>query len=210
MLSDIALFITALGVLGVVFGLRQNYLERLQQFEGKYVARYWDILDRLSLDVLKGAHPDHISAHDSKNIRCYILLCEDELEMRGNGYISDQTYDLWADGIRTQFQQPMFEETWKQVREEAASNQNFPYENLRHLLAKENTRYYDPLIMHAWRKWLRGLTGLRWVRRTPAARIPSPRRPILEAAQVISADTDAQLTGSARTVSGPSEKDQVP
>jgi len=40
MASDIALFITAVGVLGVVMGLRQSYLERLQQFEGNYVQRY--------------------------------------------------------------------------------------------------------------------------------------------------------------------------
>lgn len=34
-ISDIALFVTAVGVLGVVFGLRQSYLERLQHFEWK-------------------------------------------------------------------------------------------------------------------------------------------------------------------------------
>ena len=44
MVGDIALFITAIGVLGAVLGLRQSYLERLQQFEAKYVDRYWSIL----------------------------------------------------------------------------------------------------------------------------------------------------------------------
>ncbi len=108
MVSDIALFITAIGVLGVVMGLRQSYLERLQQFEGKYVERYWKILDRLSLEALTGSCPDAISEGDNASIRSYILLCEDELEMRKNGYIADGTYDLWADGITGQFQQPMF------------------------------------------------------------------------------------------------------
>ncbi len=121
MISDIALFVTAIGVLGVVFGLRQSYLERLQHFEWKYVDRYWQILDRLSLDVLKGIRPGPMSVTDNESTRCYILLCEDELEMRGNGYISDQTYDLWADGIRTQFQQSPFKEIWMQVQEEAGS-----------------------------------------------------------------------------------------
>jgi len=169
--SDIALFITAIGVFGVVFGLRQSYLERLQQFEGRYVDRYWDILDRLSLNALKGACVDPIPEADNKNIRCYILLCEDELEMRGNGYISDRTYDLWADGIRTQFQEQPFKEIWKQVQEEAESNHSFPYVNLRLLFASESTQRYDPLAMSSWRKWVRGLTGLRWVKHPPAARI---------------------------------------
>ncbi len=39
--------------------------------------------------------------------------------MRKNGYIADGTYDLWADGIKGQFQQPMFREIWEQVKKEA-------------------------------------------------------------------------------------------
>jgi len=51
-----------------------------------------------------------LSERDNKSIRSYILLCEDELEMRKNGYVSDNTYDLWADGIKGQFRQRMFKE----------------------------------------------------------------------------------------------------
>lgn len=43
MVADIALIVTAIGVLGVVLGLRQNYRERLRQFETRYVERYWSI-----------------------------------------------------------------------------------------------------------------------------------------------------------------------
>jgi hypothetical protein len=67
MASDIALFITAIGVLGVVVGLRQSYLERLQQFEEKYVERYWKILDRLSLDALR---PDSASKRVTRSRKC--------------------------------------------------------------------------------------------------------------------------------------------
>jgi hypothetical protein len=48
--SDIALIVTAIGVLGVMFGLRQTYRERLRKFEAMYIERYWNILDQLSLD----------------------------------------------------------------------------------------------------------------------------------------------------------------
>lgn len=99
MVSEIALIVTAIGVLGAVIGLRQSYRERLRQFEAMYVQRYWTILDKLSVEALKGSHPDEISEGDEKAIRGYLLLCEDELEMRKNGYIADSTYELWADGI---------------------------------------------------------------------------------------------------------------
>jgi hypothetical protein len=46
LIGDIALIVTAIGVVGVVLGLRQNYRERLRQFEAMYVERYWMILDR--------------------------------------------------------------------------------------------------------------------------------------------------------------------
>jgi hypothetical protein len=165
MIADIALFITAIGVLGVVVGLRQSYLERLQQFEAKYVERYWHIIDQLSLDALRGTSPVLITDDDSRIIRSYILLCEDELEMRKNGYISDSTYDLWADGIQGQFQQSMFKEIWDQVKKENVRNQTFPYEHLRQLLdEEERTSSYDPLTMPGWRRWIRGLAGVRWVR----------------------------------------------
>ena len=100
MASDIALIVTALGVIGVMFGLRQSYRERLRQFESLYVERYWKILDQLSLAALKAPYAASLSPEDEKAIRNYILLCEDELQMRQSGYISDSTYTVWADGMR--------------------------------------------------------------------------------------------------------------
>ena len=181
MIGDIALFITAIGVLGAVFGLRQSYLERLQQFEAKYVDRYWVILDRLSLDALKGEFRRSICEADEKNIRCYILLCEDEIEMRGNGYVSDRTYKLWAEGIRTQFQrEPIFSTVWDRVQDEAANNHNFPYENLRQLLSSEDAELYDPLEWSYLRRRIRGLAGLPWGDPSGVAAVPDGKRPELE------------------------------
>lgn len=162
MVGDIALIVTAIGVIGVVLGLRQNYRERLRQFEARYVERYWKILDDLSLDALRGVCPDHIAEEDNKAIRSYILLCEDELEMRENGYIADRTYELWADGIRNQLGQPMFEEIWNQIEEEVKQHRTFPYVHLRQLLKDKGTRNYDLLELKIprWRRRLRGLAGL--------------------------------------------------
>jgi hypothetical protein len=162
LIGDIALIVTAIGVLGVVLGLRQSYRERLRQFEAMYVQRYWMILDRLSIDALSGSYPDKITDDDDKAIRSYLLLCEDELEMRENGYIADNTYKLWAEGIGSQLKQQMFEKVWNQLMEDAADHHTFPYIHLNRLLNSEGFKDYDPLELRVprWRRRLRGLAGL--------------------------------------------------
>jgi hypothetical protein len=112
MLSLFALIISVFGFFGLLFSLRQTYRARLRQFEEKYVERYWSILDDLSLSALRMSdqEPD---ASEEKIIRKYLFLCEDELQMRKNGYISDSTYEEWADGMRDQLAQPMFKKVWE-------------------------------------------------------------------------------------------------
>jgi hypothetical protein len=158
LVSDIALIVTTIGVVGVVIGLRQGYRERLRQFEAMYVQRYWTILDELSLDALRGASSDNIDEGDEKAIRSYILLCEDELELRKDGYIADSTYALWADGMLSQLEQPMFKYVWQHVQKEPAESGTFPYMYLRNLYSL-GIKDADPLQISALRRWLRGLRG---------------------------------------------------
>jgi hypothetical protein len=153
-LADIALIVTAVGVLAAVFGLRQSNRERLRQFEAMYVQRYWSILDQLSLDALAGSTKNPPSEADSKAVRAYLFLCEDELEMRGRGYIADTTYKIWADSAVTQLQQPIFQATWEQVLKEST----FPYKHLHNLCSQPQS--YDPLAIGFVRRWVRGLTGM--------------------------------------------------
>jgi len=153
-LADIALIVTAVGVLAAVFGLRQSNRERLRQFEAMYVQRYWSILDQLSLQALAGSTKDLLGESDEKTIRAYLFLCEDELEMRGRGYIADTTYKIWAEAAVTQLQQPMFRAVWEQVLKEST----FPYEHLHALCSQPKS--YDPITLGFVRRWLRGLTGI--------------------------------------------------
>jgi hypothetical protein len=152
-IADIALLITAAGVLAAAFGLRQSNRERLRQFEALYVQRYWGILDRLSLEALEGSARS-ARDRDLKAIRSYLLLCEDELEMRSRGYIADTTYRIWAESAVAQLGQPMFQAVWKQVTDEAA----FPYKHLNQLCSQPES--YDPLAAGFARRWLRGLSGI--------------------------------------------------
>lgn len=153
MIADIALIVTALGVLAAVFGLRQSNRERLRQFEAMYVQRYWSILDELSLKALGNPTSDPVGDDDAKAIRAYLFLCEDELEMRGRGYIADSTYRIWSEAARSQLEAGMFQAVWEEVAKEAI----FPYQHLRALLSES---CYDPLTTGFMRRWLRGLTGI--------------------------------------------------
>jgi hypothetical protein len=163
LLGDIALVFTAIGVLGATFGVWQSYRARIAQFEEKYVHRYWQLLDQLSLDALRGrvAEPAGMCEGDEKAIRSYFYLCEDELEMRKNGYISDATCGLWSTSIKQQLEQAMFAKVWAQLQQGEAS---FPFDNLGKLI---DTRNYDPLTLPTVARITRGLRDLRPARLNP-------------------------------------------
>ena len=56
---------------------------RIRAFEDFYVKRYWDLMDRLSLDALRGrGSGDPLNDNDEKAVLAYMLLCEDELDLR--------------------------------------------------------------------------------------------------------------------------------
>jgi hypothetical protein len=164
-LSVISLVVAVFGLLGLLFSLRQSYRARLRQFEEKYVERYWSILDELSLEALSLSDSDP-DRNDERAIRRYILLCEDELQMRKSGYISDSTYEEWVAGMRDQLTQPMFKAVWERVKKEGISEEDdgaFPYANLRHLLAAQNYKSGgsgDPLQRRAPLRVIRGLKGI--------------------------------------------------
>lgn len=163
MVSDIALIVTAIGVLGVVIGLRQSYRERLRQFESRYVEQYWKILDDLSLEVIKASFSGQLLESDEKAIRCYISLSEDELEMRHYGYISDSTYEQWGEGILNQLKQDCFDFVWKQIQREIEAKSASQYTYVSILMCAGEVKAgdkHDPLKMDTWERTLRGLRGL--------------------------------------------------
>jgi hypothetical protein len=150
----------------VVFGLRQSYRERLRQFEERYVERYWKILDELSLEAVRGPFSGEVGRSDEKAIRSYVALCEDELEMRHYGYIADSTYELWAEGARSQLRQRPFEIVWTEIKRETGPKSASKYEYLRVLMRLDTVQagdQNDPLKMKGFQRTLRGLRGLRGV-----------------------------------------------
>jgi hypothetical protein len=166
LVSEIALIVTAIGVFGVLMGLRQSYRERLRQFESRYIERYWKILDELSLEAVKSSFSGQILESDEHVIRRYISLSEDELEMRHYGYIGDSTYEQWGEGIVHQLSQGRFDFVWKQIQHETESRNASQYTYVSTLMRAEKAKAgdsSDPLKMGTWQRTLRGLRGLNGV-----------------------------------------------
>jgi hypothetical protein len=130
--------LAAAALIGVLIGivqLRQLRKQRRRDFEDLFVQRYWILSDRLSLGALRGA-PDAstavITTDDEKAVIAYLRLCEDELELWQQGWISADTWDIWSAGIQQQLQRWPFEQVWEKVRaKEGSAGSSGEFQHLR-------------------------------------------------------------------------------
>lgn len=91
--------LTGIGVLAIGLQIIGERSARHREFENMYVQRYWDIASRLPTRFVHG-HADYVPNASEENALCdYILLCEDELDLREQGYITDRTWQIWMSGI---------------------------------------------------------------------------------------------------------------
>lgn len=160
MLQDIGQLATAVGVFLAWLTLRAARRQRLRQFETIYVQRYWTLMDGLSTDAAAGRRSGGLAESDEKIARAYIRLCEDELELRREGWISAVTWRIWRDGIAAQMGRWPFCEAWNRIEH---ANKHVP----------EKHREFELL-----RKFLAGQTNprttLTWTRRIARALRPAP------------------------------------
>ena len=113
------------GFLTAVFALRQSYLTRLRSFEMFYVQRYWLLMDEMR-DIgpeLDDASRDRARASVAE---AYLALCEDELDLRARGWITRQTFNIWAEGMRVQLGVEPFRSAYDFVVSEAKAGNARP------------------------------------------------------------------------------------
>jgi hypothetical protein len=106
---------TVIAVIVGVVTVRAAYLQRRRQFETIYVQRYWTLIDKLSLEALRGRAQPQIRVIDQQIVRSYLRLCEDELELRKAGWITSDTWEIWETGIRAQLKRWPFCQVWREV-----------------------------------------------------------------------------------------------
>lgn len=118
MIQDAVAIVTAVAVIFVVFQLVGDRTSRHREFENLYVQRYWNLMDQLSFDPQYLPPEAPISPQDRKLCLAYLRLCEDEVELRSQGYVTDQTWLIWAEGIKAQAGTGLFIDILKNQPEE--------------------------------------------------------------------------------------------
>jgi hypothetical protein len=98
-LPNLANAATALGGVVLLFALipfRQAQKQRLRDAEQWYVERYWAIQDRIDVKIVGGRLQ---KLPTDKDLYDELRLCEDELDLRRAGFITNSTWDLWSPSI---------------------------------------------------------------------------------------------------------------
>ncbi|WP_328610567.1 hypothetical protein OG943_16060 [Amycolatopsis sp. NBC_00345] len=156
MIQNIASVITTVSVFLAMLSLRASQQQRRRQFETLYVQRYWALMDKLSLDALRGVPMRDVGEDDERVMRAYVRLCEDQLELREKGWIGDSTWQIWAEGMRAQLQRWPFATVWKEMQQVPGE-----FRLLRLLL--ERDAVWDPCTLSWARRRLAGVTGPRTI-----------------------------------------------
>lgn len=136
--------ITAVAIVFAVLQLVGDRAQRHREFENLYVQRYWALLDRMSYELYCGSGSE--SKEDLRTVIAYLRLCEDEIDLRQQGFVSDQTWRIWAWGIREQLKQKPYHD---QLKLTAADE----LKSLRKFLSDEK----DPLEWGWLKRWWSGL-----------------------------------------------------
>lgn len=85
----------------LLFHSRQMHRE----FEALYIARYWELMDRRSI---RWVVADRQSRLDVVVVKGYLQLCEDEIDCRRIGRVTDGTWDFWRAAIISQATDPHY------------------------------------------------------------------------------------------------------
>ena len=102
--ADLGSVLTAAAAIFAVFQLVGARTQRHRDFENLYVQRYWQLLDRMP-DRLYLNHEIPAPDPDERRIVvAYLRLCEDEVDLRKQGFITDRTWAIWSEGILAQLQ----------------------------------------------------------------------------------------------------------
>jgi hypothetical protein len=98
-LLDLANAATAVGGLALLFAIlpfRQAQKQRLRDAEHWYVERYWAIQDRIPIGEVAGRL---VKLPSEKDLFDELRLCEDELDLRQSGFITNATWRIWSASI---------------------------------------------------------------------------------------------------------------
>lgn len=151
-MQNVISYIMTLSLLFGALALRASQRQRLRQLEMLYVQRYWALMDKLSLAALRGTPLSSVNDDDERVVRTYLRLCEDELELRRQGWLSTATWRLWSVGMEQQVRRWPFRIVWAEIAEADAED----FGLLRRLMQNPG---WDPCEISRTRRFLNGVGG---------------------------------------------------
>jgi hypothetical protein len=143
--NAIASGFTALAVIVALFQLRGARQQAHRDFENLYVQRFWEISDSFSASSRTHLPDRKFKRQDIPAALAYLQLCEDEIDVRSLGRVTNDTWRFWSDAIIAEVSQE-------------------PYQ---HLLTSTSPRFKgirdltlsgkDPLRWSGFQRWIAGL-----------------------------------------------------
>jgi hypothetical protein len=85
--------ITALAIVFAAWQLLSHSRQMHRELEGLYVQRYWELMDQRSESFIVEGDP---RPRDRRVIHAYLQLCEDEIDLRRLGRLTDNTWKFCA------------------------------------------------------------------------------------------------------------------
>ncbi|QDB79585.1 hypothetical protein FE251_09520 [Georgenia wutianyii] len=157
--------------------LRASLYVRRREFEDIYVQRYWEISNRLNLDLRIGSYSggDFAELADAEDKDAqylamwdYLALCEDQIDLRKSGNVTDEAWAVWSSSIAgtvSRYPYEAFYDLIEQGLDEAhVDESDRPWEHLRTLRHDPGAGLPDPYPLSGtgWRqRWRRYATGRR-------------------------------------------------
>lgn len=139
--SAIVQAFTALAIIFAAWQLMFHSRQMHRDFELLYVQRYWELMDRRSPEFALEHEP---TPEDRLVIRAYLQLCEDEVDLRRLGRVTDSTWKFWSQSMVAQASAPAYARELSLVGAER-------YPLVRRLIESQATQ--DPLTHNwLWRK----------------------------------------------------------
>lgn len=115
-LSVLSSIATAIGVGIAAYQLRVTRKQSVTTFEDSLAAQYRHVASTLPLKALLG---ESLTEEEHNTyIQCfyrYFDLCNEQAFLNKSGRVTNDTWNFWEDGIRTNIRRPAFSRAWQEI-----------------------------------------------------------------------------------------------
>jgi hypothetical protein len=137
-ISAIANCVMAAGVLFVLYQIWLTKKLATTQFEDSMAKEYRELAAKIPTKAFLGeALTDEEHKETFDEFFHYIDLSNEEVFLWKRGRISDETWEYWLDGIKSNLSTPAFQKAWGEIKEKAKDS----FQELRDL---EQSGFVDP------------------------------------------------------------------